>query len=203
MNPTSANSEYTRKSLPWPFIIIVAVMVLPIVGAYVAYYTGMGVSEKTVNKGILLQPPAKLSALTDKGSAVPDLQERKWRLVLPVTSPCAQECQQNLYTTRQVHIRLGDKSVRVERIAANLGGDQGASFLQSIHDDHPRLQFFSVSRADWNNWLANSNAPEALEQNPYYLLVDQEGFAMMYYTANHHGNDLLDDIKRVLRYTPE
>lgn len=203
MHPTSDNSEQARKGLPWPVIIIMAVMVLPIVAAYVAYYTGMGVSEETVNKGVLLQPPAKLSALTDKATSVPDLQERKWRLILPVTHPCDEGCQKNLFTTRQVHIRLGEKSVRVERIAANLGGDAGADFLESIHPDHPLLEFFTVSRADWDTWLANSNAPESLEQAPYYLLVDQEGFVMMYYTGNHHGNDLLDDIKRVLRYTPE
>jgi len=33
------------------------------------------------------------------------------------------------------------------------------------------------------------------------LLIDQEGFAMMSYTTAQHGNELLKDIKRALKYS--
>lgn len=200
------NPQGTRRnSIPWPLILIVATIVVPIIAAYVAYYTGTGVSEETVNKGVLLEPAVKVSKLTavSDSDELPDLSDRKWRMLVPVAGPCGEGCQENLYTTRQVHIRLGDKSTRVERWAVNLAGEQGEAFLSDIHDDHPFLEHFSVTRETWRNWLAHTNAPANLEQTPYYLLVDQEGFAMMYYTVDHHGNDLLDDIKRVLRYTPE
>jgi cytochrome oxidase Cu insertion factor (SCO1/SenC/PrrC family) len=193
-----------QRNIPWPVILIVVATVLPIVAAYVAYYSGMGVPDETVNNGILLEPPVKLSALTDKATdEVPAIDEPKWRLLIPVVTPCEQGCKENLYTTRQVHIRLGEKGTRVERIAVNLSGEQGKEFLNDIQAEHPLLQHFSVKREDWDAWLQNINAPDSLEQTPYYILVDQTGFAMMYYTVDHHGNELLKDIKRVLRFTPE
>lgn len=204
-NHNSPISTSQRKGLPWPFIIIVAVIVLPIVAAYVAYYTGMGVSDETVNKGELLEPPVPFSALATQAedSESVELQGRRWRMLIPVTVPCDAGCQQNLYTTRQVYIRLGEKNERVERIAVNLAEAEGEAYLAEIEKDHPHLRDVSVELGAWQAWLADTNAPTDLQKTPYYLLVDQEGIAMMYYTADHHGNDLLDDIKRLLRYTPE
>jgi hypothetical protein len=199
----ASSGAASKKTIPWPFILILAVVIIPVVAAYVAYYTGMGVSDETVNKGILLQPPVHLDQLTDVADEVPELEERKWRLLLPLLAPCTDTCAENLYTTRQVHIRLGEKAERVERLAVNLGGAAGQEQLDAIQADHPRLKHFSVSREQWQHWLNGTNVPASLEQDHYYLLVDQEGYAMMFYTAAHHGNELLDDIKRVLRYTPE
>lgn len=203
--PNTPQQNSPRTGPPWPLILIVATIVIPIVAAYVTYFTGMGVSEETVNKGALLQPPAKVESLlaSSESDTLPDMSERKWRMLVPVTAPCDELCQKNLYTTRQVHIRLGDKSPRVERWAVNLSGEQGERFLAEIQAEHPFLEHFSVPAEQWQEWLSQSNAPESVEQTPYYLLADPEGFAMMYYTTDHHGNDLLDDIKRVLRYTPE
>lgn len=188
----------------WQLWIMLAVTVIPMVGAYVAYFTGIGVPDERVNEGELLLPAKNVKDLLEgPGDAMPSFDNNyQWRLLIPVSESCDETCEENLYLTRQVHIRLGEKAERVERYAINLGAAQGAEFLQSIAQEHPKLKTIDVSRQQWDQWLEGSNAPADLEAHPYYILVDQVGFAMMFYTAEHDGNQLLKDIKRVLRYSP-
>lgn len=199
-------SQKPRSSPPWQLIAILAVTIIPIVAAYVAYFTGVGVPDEHVNNGKLLEPARSLEdVLADADGDLPEFggENRVWRLVVPVPYPCNQTCQNHLYLTRQVHIRLGEKAERVERYAVNLGGKAGEDYLTEIADEHPRLKRLSVAGKQWQNWLAETNAPQNVDAEPYYLLVDQVGFAMMYYDRSNDGNQLLKDIKRVLRFSPE
>lgn len=195
-----------KRKTPWPLIIIVALTVLPVVGAYLAYYTGMGIPRDKVNEGLLLQPAVDVRALlAGADGPVPEFVggNRKWRLLIPIPEHCNEACQQNLYTTRQVHIRLGREVTRLERYTINLGGEQGEAFLQSIAAEHPQMETIHLDASLWENAFAATNLPDEWINDHYYLLVDQVGFAALAYNADHHGNQLLDDIKRVLRYTPE
>jgi hypothetical protein len=188
----------------WPLIAILTVTLVPLVAAYVAYFTGMGVPDDTVNEGELIAPAKNISAiLAEAEGDIPEVRNNlKWRLLIPVPQNCGEACQQNLYITRQVHIRLADKSDRVERFAVNIGGTQGANFLQQIKADQPGLKQFTIAEETWHEWLQGTNVPDDLTDGHYYLLVDQVGFSMMFYTTNHDGNQLLKDLKRVLRYSP-
>lgn len=201
MNDTAVQKP---KKNPWPLIAILAVTLVPLVAAYIAYFTGMGVPDDTVNEGELLSPAKNVAViLADAEGDIPDLSNNlKWRLLIPVPQHCGDACQQNLYVTRQVHIRLAEKGERVERFAVNIGGGQGEEFLQQIKAEQPGLRQFSIADAVWHEWLRDSNVPDDLDDGHYYLLVDQVGFAMMYYTTHHDGNQLLKDLKRVLRYSP-
>lgn len=200
------NETETKRKKPksWPLKVMLLVTVLPIVGAYVAYFTGFGVPEDRVNEGELVAPAKNLKDLlpTAVGEVPEFANNYQWRLLIPVNGQCGELCQQNLYTTRQVHVRLGEKADRVERYAVNIGGAEGAKFVQALAAEHPLLKSFTVDEKEWQQWLQDANVPADINAEPYYLLVDQVGFAMMYYGAQHHGNQLLKDIKRVLRYSP-
>jgi hypothetical protein len=193
--------QNNRRKMSWQLVAILLVTLVPMVAAYVAYFTGIGVPESRVNEGVLLTPAPNLADLLPRVEGEKPGFERNllWRLIIPVPAVCDQACQRSLYITRQVHIRLADKSDRVERYAVNLGGAEGAAFLESIAAEHPGLKHFSVSEEDWRAWLGEANVPAS---EHYYLLVDQVGFAMMFYSVQHDGNQLLKDMKRVLRYSP-
>lgn len=180
-------------------VMILVVAVVPVLAAYTMFFTGVGVPENTVNNGELVKA-ISLEKLVDGETWQAVSEEKKWRLFLPVGEHCNQKCQDNFYTTRQVHVRLGEKGLRVERYAINYGGVKGDEYLRSIAESHPRLKRADVELSVWNEWSAplvefNRNA-----DSHFYLLVDQEGFAMMAYT-DQHGNDLLKDIKRALRFS--
>lgn len=195
------NAVKNRKKMSWQLTAIVLVTLVPMVAAYVAYFTGVGVPQSRVNEGVLLEPARNLADVLPLAQGdKPEIENNLlWRMIIPVPATCDQACQRNLYITRQVHIRLADKADRVERYAVNIGGSEGAAFLQSIAAEHPGLKSFSMPEEDWHKWLAGTNMPVS---DHAYLLVDQVGFAMMFYSEQHDGNQLLKDLKRVLRYSP-
>jgi hypothetical protein len=200
----SNTAAQSKKRTAWPLFAILAITVLPIVAAYVAFFTGVGVPDETVNEGELVVPAKNVETiLADAAGEIPGFKDNlNWRVLIPVPDYCDETCQRNLYITRQVHIRLAEKGERLERFAVNIGGAEGERFLDSIKDEQPGLKRFTVQQEVWEEWLHDSNVSGNLRGDHYYLLVDQVGFAMMFYTTRQDGNQLLKDLKRVLRFSP-
>ncbi|WP_043320532.1 hypothetical protein [Microbulbifer sp. HZ11] len=188
----------------WTGIGVVASVVLPIVAAYVIFYTGLGMPSDTVNQGELLIPAqsvAEIDLRQDDGAPLSLVDaEPRWRYLILGDAQCSDECEQLLYTTRQVHIRLGDKARRVERVLAT-GAPLSKERLRDLANQHPKLRFSSVEPQQLDQWLADSD--HAGLTRPSVLLVDQQGYAMMVYNNSHSGNQLLKDIKRMLKYSYE
>jgi len=195
----------TKKKTPWQLIAILTVSLIPLIGAYVAYYTGLGVPDHTVNAGTILSPATKLDTLLAKanGQAPQFAQDRTWRIFIPFKGQCHENCQENLYLTRQVHVRLGKNAERIERYLVNLAGQNGHVFFEGLREEHPRLKLFELDPADWDNTFAATNLLDVNGDKAFYLLSDPLGYAMMYYTSDNSGNELLKDLKRILRFAPE
>lgn len=186
---------------------IMLVIFLPMAIAYGVFYTGIGMPANTVNKGDLLTPAQAAGEfdLRDFDGAVwdPGEHKRKWRWLIPGDAQCTGYCRENLYLTRQVHIRLGEKAARVERIYLLLDEQMDATTRDFLATEHPYLQ---VIKADPERLQAAATAA-GVSGNPVadgrYFLMDQNGFVMMSYTPTHTGQQLLDDIKRMLKYSYE
>jgi cytochrome oxidase Cu insertion factor (SCO1/SenC/PrrC family) len=186
-------------------LIIVLIVVAPMIVAYIMYHTGWGVSHSTTNKGELLNPvlPIQELSLTGNKTRLSELFSdnkagKKWRLLVPVAADCSDICQKNLYTTRQVHIRLAEKAYRLERIL--LAIDTLSETVQTqLQQEHPNTIRVETSAELFDRWLSAANRHVNAEQ--YYYLIDQDGFAMMRYDVSHTGHDLLDDIKKLLKFT--
>ncbi|MBN8429510.1 hypothetical protein JF535_01475 [Microbulbifer salipaludis] len=183
---------------------VFASVALPILAAYVVFYTGIGMPSSTVNQGELLKPAqqvAELDLIERDGQRI-NLSdaEPRWRYLIVADEKCAGECEKLLYTTRQVHIRLAEKASRVERLLVT-----GEPLTELRHGElagqHPLLRFSSVDMQQVDQWLADSDHAQLVR--PSVLLVDQNGFAMMVYDNRHTGNQILKDIKRLLKYSYE
>ncbi|WGL15307.1 hypothetical protein PVT68_11055 [Microbulbifer bruguierae] len=183
---------------------VLAAVALPIIAAYIVFYTGVGMPMGKVNQGELLSPPLSISdieLLSSGGKRVDlSLESPKWRYLIVTDDKCAGECEKLLYTTRQVHIRLGEKASRVERLLIT-SEPLSAAYQGELASQHPRLHFATVDSQQIDLWLANSD--HANLKRPSTLLLDQRGFAMMVYDNRHSGNQLLKDIKRLLKYSYE
>ena len=185
-------------------LAIILVAALPMLLAYIAFFTGWGVPNTTVNAGQILKQPIHVKALfaREKNTLLDTIEtHKKWRILIPIFETCDSVCQQNLYTTRQVHVRLSEKGLRLERFAINLGGKKGQDFLTSIKQDYPYLKVESAHHLRWFQWIDSAQSGLSNLNKNFYLLVDQEGFAMMVYTDKQHGNELLKDIKRALKFS--
>lgn len=187
-----------------PLIAILVLSITPILAAYTMFFTGIGVPTETRNNGFLMTPAINVSALlADESPQVIEQwqKEKKWRLLLPISAECGEACEQNVYTSRQVHIRLGEKSKRVERVAVSLAGELSDGYIKSLEKDHPLLKRVSVGEQQWQQWVAQTNLVAEVNAEHYYILLDQEGYAMMWYTPEIHGNDLLKDLKHALKFS--
>lgn len=200
---SSAPTISATKSRLMGFLVI-GVIAAPMIAAYVIYKSGMGIPTSTVNKGDLLPQAKSISPLliTDTSGQPIDLitEKKKWRLIIPVTSNCSDACVRNLYTSRQVHIRLGEKARRVERVVLMQSVSQSESVEGYLLDEHPRL-IRAVTDTSALQSLLSSEADAGRDIYQRYYLMDQEGFIMMSYGTEHTGGELLKDIKRMLKYS--
>lgn len=185
-------------------VAVFASVLLPILAAYIVFYTGIGMPDGTINQGDLVEPPVAVGELAfdaQNGGPLRLADEAiKWRYLIVPAGRCDDACEKLLYTSRQVHIRLGKKADRLERLlvtAAPLSEEMQA-FLER---DHPRLRPVQLERRSLQQ-LQQQTATDNIS-GARALLVDQHGFAMMAYDNDHSGNQLLKDIKRLLKYSYE
>lgn len=200
------NTKPEKTGIAWTSWIIVAAFLIPMALAYLIFTTGFGLPQHTINHGDLLVPATSVLGvnITNVDGDPLDLQAspQKWRWLLVGTNDCRQTCQNQLYTSRQVHIRLAEKSYRVERLYLNTDPRYSAAFAEQLRQEHPSLVMAHVDAQAWKSLLAH--VPTASELNGEIIyVVDQEGFAMMTYDSQHEGADLLEDMKRLLKYSYE
>lgn len=205
---TPANTELAKRQKrrgQIAAILIMSVVLLPMSAAYIIFNTGIGMPQGTANKGLLMAPAVPLTnlALRTLEGELWDINanEKKWRYIIPGFAVCDATCEENLYLTRQVHIRLGNKAGRVERIYLLLDSDLSPELREKIKVEHPRLKIMQAENQAWEVLVANTNA--AGDTKGRYFLMDQEGFMMMAYGKDHNGAALLKDVKKMLKLSYE
>lgn len=215
-------SDQQKSGIPYQVILMLVIVLGVIVAGFLVFPKTQEERDRmlarlgTTNHGILVQPPLSLQTLTvNDASGNPWIlseQPRKWRLLIPGGSRCDDACQQRLYITRQMHIRLGKYTHRVQRIYLNLETAMDEELVARLGDEHPYLQLMQGNAEQFLELLASRDLPWS-GQRPWAgtpdqgtmraLVVDQNGYAMMYYQDQHSGNQMLEDFNHLLKYSPE
>ncbi len=196
----SDQAAKNRKTL----LLILAVSIAPIALAYFSFFTGIGVPKNTASFGEIINPAINLQGLLEQDNTElykQMMENKKWHIFIPIGESCNKACQDILYVTRQVHIRLGEKSTRVDRVAVYSGSTDLEEKAAELKTEHPLLKTIAIEKKDWENFISRGVTDANPEIKPYYILVDQEGFAMMYYDNSVAGGDLLKDLKRALKHS--
>lgn len=200
-SPAPSDQMLQQKSNRNGYLML-AVILGPMIAAYLVFKTGLGMPTGTINKGELLTPAKllfELNASDVDGNAVHwDQFEAHWRFLVPIMAPCEADCEQALYLTRQVHKRLNEKYPKVARWVLVDRALWNPALAQTLANEYQDSETLLVDAAEWHQWLAQTNSRDAI-----YYMVDNQGFAMMFYQRQHSGNDLLADIKRMLKLTRE
>lgn len=209
-NDAKKNEDKKHSKLQLWLIILITLSVL--IGGFVIFPSTEEQRDRllavlgTSNKGILLNPVVPLTELTfSDQQGEPWLwqaQAPKWRVLLPVVGRCDQVCLDFLYLSRQVHVRLDKKTQQVQRILLNLGAPFSDETKALLSREHPYLKVIRGDLAVFSSLLASTNAQWSAD-TPRMFVVDQHGVAMLYYTAEHQGYDLLADLKHLIKYSPE
>ena len=151
----------------------------------------------TTNQGQLVKPALDVSSLLN---AIPATEKPKWQIVIVGGDTCGQVCEDILLNTRQIHMLLGKYTGRVQRV-----------FLQSpnqlldeqwLTEQHPFLQLADLDTAQFKQLLVNNSAEWDVVSTRYFV-VTPDNKAILYFTADNDANGLLDDLKHLLKYSPD
>ncbi len=198
-----------RRSNQIKLLILWLVPVILMATAWFAYYlieTGrIEISSK--NKGDLINPPLKVSEIIDlaDNKALASVWEDKWTIVIRASKSCDDACKETLYLTRQIHIRLNKDVNRVQRVLLIDEFKEDQSFLDFLEREHKLLKVFVTDEEALNNFEAaiKQNIQQKEDIKPVFYLVDPKGWAMMAYDKQHEGNEILTDLKFLLKFSRE
>jgi len=151
----------------------------------------------TTNQGHLVKPAVDLNPVL---SNLAETEKPKWQIVIVGGSRCDQDCQQILFNTRQIHMLLGKYTGRVQRVF--LQGPDQVLDAQWLSQEQPFLQLAPIEPSQLKSLLQNSSADWAMADTRYFV-VTPEHQAVLYFTANDDANGLLDDLKHLLKYSPD
>ncbi|WP_020409198.1 hypothetical protein [Hahella ganghwensis] len=183
----------------WGLIILAAA---PLILAMVMYFGKIGIPGGTTNHGSLILPPVPAEdwgvreiQQTDPGFIQYD-GKSKWVMLVVGTGICSDRCEEALYLTRQINIALGKEVDRVTRLLLVPEDINGVEQAMKGHESMVRMRFSS----DEFEGLKETLSKHGLGLNDFdILLMDPLGNIMMQYTEKHSGNDILDDLKRLLK----
>ncbi len=155
----------------------------------------------TKNKGVLVQPPQRLTDLpiqfANGGAFEFGKLPKQWTLLIPVAQHCDEPCKQMLYLTRQTHIALGKGTSRVRRFILTSQYPLDADFEQLLQQEHGKAQVLKTDPDAFDQFFAKVGVAEPIRDNTYFV-VDPEGWVMMYYTPQHDFKAVMADLKFLL-----
>ena len=172
----------------------------------------------TANHGELVSPPKSMLALAFRDAAGRDArwadEKAQWTILLIQNGDCNQACWDRLYQTRQIHTALGREAHRVGRVIisdrpleqvpviAATDTEEGqampATLSEVLAQSHPRVRRLEIDR---QTLLAL--APETQVQTRHWYLVDPAGWLMMRLSDELYFKDALDDLRFLLKYSPD
>jgi hypothetical protein len=151
----------------------------------------------TTNQGQLVKPALDISAVL---TAIPISEKPKWQIVIVGGNSCDQTCEDILLNTRQIHMLLGKYTGRVQRIF--LQGPNQLLDSQWLKQEHPFLQLAQLDSDLFKQLLLDNSADWDMLDTRYFV-VTPDNKAILYFTADNDANGLLDDLKHLLKYSPD
>jgi cytochrome oxidase Cu insertion factor (SCO1/SenC/PrrC family) len=187
--PTRAAKTKARRTL----LAIVAVFALPLVLAWLFTIGPLDWRPaKTVNYGVLLEPPLRLQSYDVMDAAgtqlTVDAVARDWYLVVLHAAPCTGQCQGLLQIAERIRIAVGRDMSRVTLALLGPDNDKPVSHTQRW-----------LLPADGKLIGAVRRALGAPHFDSILLIVDHRGRIVLVYPPAEDGQGVLDDLKRLLR----
>lgn len=175
------------------FLILTALFLAPVLGAYLVYFYAPGLGpEGTTNYGTLESPvrvlPEGAHLIGTDGHDASDALTGKWTLVQQADGDCDGVCEANLILTRQVRLALNNKRTRVQRLLVLEAPARAAAAHERLAQGHPHLITGAGSPA-LRGFL--NLAPDEV------LLMDPNGNAVMRYRPVQTPDGVQQDFKGI------
>ena len=157
----------------------------------------------TLNYGRLIQPILPLKELplfAKDGQAFDQKQlQNYWLFVYVNPTECETFCEDNLYKMRQVRKATGKNQEQVGRAILTIKGKTTPILDKLLATEYQGTLHLTVDRQDLERFLQGQPSKDlALSRGTLYL-VDPFGNVMMSYKADEDPENILADIRRLLK----
>jgi len=187
--------EDSRRRGRQVLLIIAAMFLVPLAVSFALYY-GKWRPAGSSSKGDLITPARPLQAAglrhPDGKPATADVLTGKWSLIYIGDGACDQACRTALVFARQTRLALNNDMTRVQRVFFATGNCCATDYFAA---EQPGLVALDASAPQAQALLAQFPADRA---HSLYI-VDPLGNLMMRHDASQTTNDLLTDLKKLLR----
>ena len=219
-HPDTATSTDTSTSNGRLVLLLIAGIPVTIVLAstWLWYFVARGEldivgSLGTANAGELVQPPRQaLDAGWESSAGQPFAlaEEPRWTMVIPLErAACGAPCEAQLFEVRQIHQLLGKELGRVERaLVTTASAGELAFTAPALSDDRPLPDSFDAYLAREQRGLEVLHSepgsftamfPERVAEPTSWYLMDPNGWVMMRYDASVSYQDVISDLKFLLK----
>ncbi len=177
------------------FLLLLVIFLMPLIIAMALYNKNpLWLHHKMVNKGTLISANLNLQQinLISHNTTIHSLKGR-WFLFYLTQSPCQQLCQKNLHALHQIVLALGKNSSRVKYgvIFAN-----NKSLISSlVFNKDPNLLVYMTSKIELEKYFMSTKMSKNFDA---YYLADPFGKIILYYPSNAPGEDIYQDLSRLL-----
>jgi len=178
------------------FLIVAAVFLVPVAVAFTLYYGKLWHPANSSSKGELINParPLIVAGLRhpDGTPASPEVLSGKWTLIYIGDGRCDEACRNALVFGRQSRLALNNEMTRVQRV---LLATANCCDQEYFSREQEGLIALDASSKEASALLAQF--PEEREHSLF--IVDPLGNLMMRHDASHTTQDLLSDLKKLLK----
>jgi cytochrome oxidase Cu insertion factor (SCO1/SenC/PrrC family) len=173
-------------------LLIVAVFVLPMVAAALAYSGWHPRAHANYGELLTVTPLANTEGASQDGGALDLATLRgKWLMVHVGPADCDAHCAQQLYLTRQTRIAQGKEQTRIERVWVLTDSGEVAGELLA---QHPGLR---VWRPHASGFLAQF--PAQSDRDGRIYLIDPLGNLMLRFPPRPDPRRLMKDLRLLLK----
>ncbi len=206
--PLEQSPEQLKKNR-LQLIAILAIVLIPVLGSTFMFYTGIGMPQGTSNHGVLIEPPMGLTDIAvsnNDGSPWSWAESGKFRFITLLDGQCDETCNQMLYITRQVHVRLAKRGGSLERLLVQLDDaitetPLPTSIGKSMAEEYPGLAQMRSDFYQWRERLSNQASLSNTFNGHQILLVDRRGNLIMAFDQNNSGEDIHKDLNFLIKST--
>ena len=194
MSMTEQTPDTRRPRGQLKLLAIIAVVLGPILAAWLMATTGVGIPHTQTNHSALVEPQLTVQdwqlELDQVGYGAP------WRLLVTAPGECTEACLALVHEARQINVATGREADRVEHVLA-LGQAVSAELNAQLARDYPQLQQIPLPPAAYRDSL--SAHPEAWQQGPQLWVVDPLGRVVLHRDPANPGKALLEDLRHLLK----
>tara|TARA_B110000008_G_scaffold7936_1_gene7741 strand:- start:807 stop:1424 length:618 start_codon:yes stop_codon:yes gene_type:complete len=153
----------------------------------------------TTNIGELVKPTLDFSSAL---SELEETEKPRWKVVTVGGVGCDAVCERMLFNSRQIHMLLGKSTRRVERVYLPDMATMDSEQIANLKMVHPFLTILPIKAADFAQVIAGSSADWDMQEARHFVVTPDQK-SILYHTQEQDGDGLLDDLKHLLKYSPD